>query len=177
MPGGPPSDCAHLHHAAFCRRLGARFVDACCTAHVHRYDPMAIKAGQAGYGSGSGAPNVMLAFLKHTWITGERKEAYYRCVHAYRPSGAGPPPHARRQPFVAQGWVLCGAYLAVRTCLGSFETWPMLPCCQPLTHLPHPAPGITSPCTLLCTQAQGRASRGVYVPPMSPWPPHQLFSS
>ncbi len=40
-------------------------VHACC-----RYDPMAIKAGNPGYGAGSGAPNVMLAFLKHTWITG-----------------------------------------------------------------------------------------------------------
>lgn len=51
--------------------------------------------GQAGYGAGSGAPNVMLAWLKHLWGLGKRVEAFSRltdlvkevqvsCVHVLR---------------------------------------------------------------------------------------------
>eukprot|EP00198_Chlamydomonas_reinhardtii_P008241 XP_001697578.1 target of rapamycin, growth-regulatory PI3K-like protein kinase [Chlamydomonas reinhardtii] len=44
-----------------------------------RYNPMNItQAGNPGYGAGSGAPHVMLAFLKHLWTQGNRTEAYNR---------------------------------------------------------------------------------------------------
>lgn len=44
-----------------------------------RYNPLTItQPGTNGYGAGSGAPNVMLAFLKHLWATGEREEAFGR---------------------------------------------------------------------------------------------------
>jgi hypothetical protein len=43
------------------------------------YDPASItKPGQPGYGAGSGAPAVMLAYVKHLWATGDRKEALLR---------------------------------------------------------------------------------------------------
>jgi FKBP12-rapamycin complex-associated protein len=46
------------------------------------YDPLAIREPTAaGFGSGSGAPNVMLAYLKHLWTTGDstmRHEAFAR---------------------------------------------------------------------------------------------------
>jgi hypothetical protein len=43
------------------------------------YDPAGInKPGQPGYGAGSGAPAVMLAYVKHLWATGDRKEALSR---------------------------------------------------------------------------------------------------
>jgi FKBP12-rapamycin complex-associated protein len=47
-----------------------------------QYDPMGITDPlQAGYGAGSGAPNVMLAYLKYLWTTGDtamRHEAFAR---------------------------------------------------------------------------------------------------
>jgi hypothetical protein len=44
------------------------------------YDPASItRPGQPGYGAGSGAPAVMLAYVKHLWATGDRKEALSRC--------------------------------------------------------------------------------------------------
>ena len=45
-----------------------------------RYDPLAVQqAGAAGYGAGSGAPDVMFGFLKHLWHTGEQQQALFRC--------------------------------------------------------------------------------------------------
>jgi hypothetical protein len=35
-------------------------------------------AGQPGFGAGSGAPSVMLAYCKHLWNSGERREALSR---------------------------------------------------------------------------------------------------
>lgn len=43
-----------------------------------RYDPAAVQPGEPGYGAGSGAPAVMLAYAKHLWATGERREALAR---------------------------------------------------------------------------------------------------
>lgn len=43
-----------------------------------QYDPQTTKSGQPGYGAGSGAPAVMLAYVKHLWATGDRKEALSR---------------------------------------------------------------------------------------------------
>jgi serine/threonine-protein kinase mTOR len=46
-----------------------------------RYDPLAVQqAGAAGYGAGSGAPDVMFGFLKHLWHTGEQQQALFRCA-------------------------------------------------------------------------------------------------
>jgi hypothetical protein len=44
-----------------------------------RYDPRTVRTPHApGYGAGSGAPAVMLAFVKHLWATGSREEALLR---------------------------------------------------------------------------------------------------
>lgn len=43
--------------------------------------------GQPGYGAGSGAPHVMLAFLKHLWTQGQRTEAYSRIKDLVRCKG------------------------------------------------------------------------------------------
>lgn len=49
------------------------------TPQLLRYNPMAItQRGVPGYGAGSGAPHVMLAFLKHLWTQGQRTEAFNR---------------------------------------------------------------------------------------------------
>lgn len=45
----------------------------------HRYDPATRAPSTPGYGAGSGAPNVMLAYLKHIWMKGQRPSAYSRC--------------------------------------------------------------------------------------------------
>jgi FKBP12-rapamycin complex-associated protein len=43
-----------------------------------RYDPSMTHPGQPGFGAGSGAPSVMLAYCKHLWNSGERREALAR---------------------------------------------------------------------------------------------------
>ena len=50
-----------------------------CPPPPHRYNPLELTAESAGYGAGSDSPNVMLAYLKHIWISGQRQEAYARC--------------------------------------------------------------------------------------------------
>jgi len=42
------------------------------------YDPKQRRRYEAGYGASSGAPDVMLAYLKHMWVTGEKSEAFQR---------------------------------------------------------------------------------------------------
>ncbi|PNH00404.1 Serine/threonine-protein kinase TOR, partial [Tetrabaena socialis] len=60
-----------------------------------RYNPMAItQPGVAGYGAGSGAPHVMLAFLKHLWTQGQRGEAYSRIKDLVRELQANAVPPA-----------------------------------------------------------------------------------
>ena len=44
------------------------------------YDPMTKQETEAGYGAGSGKPDVMFGFLKHMWGIGDRVEAFHRCV-------------------------------------------------------------------------------------------------
>lgn len=48
------------------------------TVSTLRYNPLKLVPEEPGYGSGSGAPHVMLAYLKHIWIMGQRQEAYSR---------------------------------------------------------------------------------------------------
>ena len=47
-----------------------------------RYDPSAVPLGERGYGAGSGAPDLMFAFLKHLWATQSRHDALLRCALA-----------------------------------------------------------------------------------------------
>ena len=42
------------------------------------YDPMTRQEAEAGYGAGSGKPDVMFGFLKHMWGIGDRVEAFHR---------------------------------------------------------------------------------------------------
>ena len=57
------------------------------------YDPSRCAPGSPGYGAGSGQPNVMLAYVKHQWALGNRRDAFarlqslvgeLRCVDARR---------------------------------------------------------------------------------------------
>ena len=42
------------------------------------YDPAEVPAGQLGYGSGSGKPDIMFGFVKHLWQCGDRHDALSR---------------------------------------------------------------------------------------------------
>ena len=42
------------------------------------YDPSRCAPGSPGYGAGSGQPNVMLAYVKHQWALGNRRDAFAR---------------------------------------------------------------------------------------------------
>ena len=42
------------------------------------YDPASRAPGQPGYGAGSGRPEVMLAYVKHQWSLGNRRDAFAR---------------------------------------------------------------------------------------------------
>ena len=60
-----------------------------CTLQPSSYNPLSLQPHEPGYGAGSSCPNVMLAYLKHMWITGHRQEAYSRSVSATRGVGDG----------------------------------------------------------------------------------------
>ena len=42
------------------------------------YDPIECAPGTGGYGAGSGRPDVMLAYVKHQWALGNRRDAFSR---------------------------------------------------------------------------------------------------
>nr|ABB13529.1 target of rapamycin kinase [Chlamydomonas reinhardtii] len=68
-----------LKFASLCRKSGRSRQAYRMLLQLLRYNPMNItQAGNPGYGAGSGAPHVMLAFLKHLWTQGNRTEAYNR---------------------------------------------------------------------------------------------------
>ncbi|GIL87381.1 hypothetical protein Vretimale_1690 [Volvox reticuliferus] len=68
-----------LKFASLCRKSGRQRQAYRMLLQLLRYNPMSItQRGQPGYGAGSGAPHVMLAFLKHLWTQGQRTEAFNR---------------------------------------------------------------------------------------------------
>ncbi|EFJ44271.1 target of rapamycin, growth-regulatory PI3K-like protein kinase [Volvox carteri f. nagariensis] len=68
-----------LKFASLCRKSGRQRQAYRMLLQLLRYNPMSInQRGQPGYGAGSGAPHVMLAFLKHLWTQGQRTEACNR---------------------------------------------------------------------------------------------------
>jgi FKBP12-rapamycin complex-associated protein len=68
-----------LKFASLCRKSGRQRQAYRMLLQLLRYNPMPIsQPGVPGYGAGSGAPHVMLAFLKHLWTQGQRTEAYSR---------------------------------------------------------------------------------------------------
>eukprot|EP00879_Flechtneria_rotunda_P007003 GHRR01007352.1.p1 GENE.GHRR01007352.1~~GHRR01007352.1.p1 ORF type:complete len:2075 (+),score=775.15 GHRR01007352.1:2-6226(+) len=70
---------AWLKFASLCRKSGRQRHAARMIIQLLRYDPQTItKPGQPGYGGGSGAPAVMLAYTKHLWATADRREALSR---------------------------------------------------------------------------------------------------
>ncbi|GBF92738.1 hypothetical protein Rsub_05107 [Raphidocelis subcapitata] len=65
-----------------------------------RYDPRSVTTPHApGYGAGSGAPAVMLAFVKHLWATGSRQESLSRLQDLVTEI-ASTPPSEPPMPFV-----------------------------------------------------------------------------
>lgn len=65
--------------ASLCRKSGRpRQAERMLVSLLH-YDPRSVATPHTpGYGAGSGAPAVMLAFVKHLWATGGRQEALAR---------------------------------------------------------------------------------------------------
>lgn len=51
------------------RGMGCRQAKA-TLLQLLRFDPARRRPGEAGYGAGSGAPEVMFGYLKHMWYTG-----------------------------------------------------------------------------------------------------------
>ncbi|GLC61314.1 hypothetical protein PLESTB_001742500 [Pleodorina starrii] len=84
-----------LKFASLCRKSGRQRQAYRMLLQLLRYNPMAItQPGQPGYGAGSGAPHVMLAFLKHLWTQGQRTEAYSRIKDLVRELQANAVPPA-----------------------------------------------------------------------------------
>lgn len=67
-----------LKFASICRKGGRNKQSERMLVQLLGYDPRHKAPGEQGYGSGSGSPNVMLAFLKHLWQVGDRQEAFSR---------------------------------------------------------------------------------------------------
>ncbi|PNW79096.1 hypothetical protein CHLRE_09g400553v5 [Chlamydomonas reinhardtii] len=84
-----------LKFASLCRKSGRSRQAYRMLLQLLRYNPMNItQAGNPGYGAGSGAPHVMLAFLKHLWTQGNRTEAYNRIKDLVRELQANAVPPA-----------------------------------------------------------------------------------
>ncbi|KAG2491268.1 hypothetical protein HYH03_010473, partial [Edaphochlamys debaryana] len=84
-----------LKFASLCRKSGRQRQAYRMLLQLLRYNPMAITLpGVPGYGAGSGAPHVMLAFLKHLWTQGQRTEAYARIKDLVRELQASAVPPA-----------------------------------------------------------------------------------
>ncbi|GFR45445.1 hypothetical protein Agub_g6841, partial [Astrephomene gubernaculifera] len=84
-----------LKFASLCRKNGRQRQAYRMLLQLLRYNPMAIsQPGAPGYGAGSGAPHVMLAFLKHLWTQGQRGEAYNRMKDLVRELQANAVPPA-----------------------------------------------------------------------------------
>eukprot|EP00878_Enallax_costatus_P008272 GHUV01008648.1.p1 GENE.GHUV01008648.1~~GHUV01008648.1.p1 ORF type:complete len:2405 (+),score=620.50 GHUV01008648.1:939-7217(+) len=90
---------AWLKFASLCRKSARPRQAARMLVQLLGYDPQAItRPGQPGFGAGSGAPSVMLAYCKHMWATGQRNDALARLrelVEEVRSIPAEPP-----APFV-----------------------------------------------------------------------------
>ncbi|MEW5302322.1 MAG: hypothetical protein WDW36_005122 [Sanguina aurantia] len=67
-----------LKFASLCRKSGRSRQAHRILLALLRYDPATRAPSTPGYGAGSGAPNVMLAYLKHIWMKGQRPSAYSR---------------------------------------------------------------------------------------------------
>jgi len=75
----PPDVDGWLKFATLCRKSGRPRQAERMLVQLLRYDPRSITTPHTpGYGAGSGAPPVMLAFVKHLWATGSRQEALAR---------------------------------------------------------------------------------------------------
>lgn len=70
-----------LRFSALCRKDNRRQMGHRMLLRLLGYDPAErSQPGQPGYGAGSGAPAVMLAYLKYLWAQGERSQAFRRCA-------------------------------------------------------------------------------------------------
>ena len=83
-----------------------------------RYDPRMVQTpGTRGYGAGSGNPNVMLAYVKHLWATGNRQEALSRLTDLVKEIANIP---AEPQPFTKPDLtVLSGAATGIYAMYGA----------------------------------------------------------
>lgn len=112
--------------ASLQRKAGAQRAAHRTLLAMLRYDPGGAAPGTPGFGAGSGAPTVMLAYLKHLWATGQKADAFSRLtelVSELRASSAaaltaaseaGPDaaPHASPPPapLVARACLKLGAW-------------------------------------------------------------------
>jgi FKBP12-rapamycin complex-associated protein len=120
-----------IKFASLCRSSGRADQGRRALVSLLRYDPATVTLGDAGFGSGSGAPLVMFAYAKHEWATAVdtrgRSRALARladlCGEVAPPGGAWPPP-PDAPPAVAAGAAADGyrAPLAARVSL-RMGTW------------------------------------------------------
>ncbi len=75
----PPDVDGWLKYASLCRKSGRPRQAERMLVQLLHYDPRSVTTPHTpGFGAGSGAPAVMLAFVKHLWATGSRPEALAR---------------------------------------------------------------------------------------------------
>ena len=67
-----------LKFASLNRKAGRTRQAHCTLLSLLGYDPSSRAPGQVGYGAGSGRPEVMLAYVKHQWSLGNRRDAFTR---------------------------------------------------------------------------------------------------
>uniref|UniRef100_A0A7R9YR22 Serine/threonine-protein kinase TOR n=1 Tax=Chlamydomonas euryale TaxID=1486919 RepID=A0A7R9YR22_9CHLO len=80
-----------LKFASLCRKSGRVRQAERMLLQLLGYNPLDVEPGKPGY-TGAAQPNVMLAYLKHVWITGHRAEARKRLaclVQDLGPAGSG----------------------------------------------------------------------------------------
>jgi len=58
-----------LKFAGLCRKDNRPRLAVRTLTQLLSYDPQTVPPGEAGYGGGSNAPQVMMAYLKHMWAT------------------------------------------------------------------------------------------------------------
>lgn len=74
--------------ASLCRKSGRTRQATKTLVTLLKYDPLSVaKPGVVGFGAGSGAPDVMFAYLKLLWNEGDRESALARMLELYQEVG------------------------------------------------------------------------------------------
>ena len=86
------------------------------------YDPSRCAPGSPGYGAGSGQPDVMLAYVKHQWALGNRRDAFARLQSLVGELRYGHGRTSLASPFFFRGFVFCFVFYVRRRSRRTPET-------------------------------------------------------